>query len=103
MEAPPSWAPPTSADLQQVRRILSGEMQATAELYLQRKIDLWYSLQGRPGVLFILNVTDPADGQGDAGGAAAWPRTPDEFRTRSSGSAYPLAPTASGTPSIEGA
>ena len=48
------------ADLQQVRRILPGEMQATAELYLQGKIDQWYSLQGRPGVLFILNVTDPA-------------------------------------------
>ena len=48
------------ADLQQVRRILPGEMQATAELYLQGKIDQWYSLQGRPGVVFILNVTDPA-------------------------------------------
>jgi hypothetical protein len=29
------------ADLQQVRRILPGEMQATAELYLQGKIDQW--------------------------------------------------------------
>ena len=48
------------ADLQQVCRILPGEMQATAELYLQGKIDQWYSLQGRPGVVFILNVTDPA-------------------------------------------
>ena len=48
------------ADLQQVRRILPGEMPATAELYLQGKIDQWYSLQGRPGVVFILNVTDPA-------------------------------------------
>jgi hypothetical protein len=27
------------ADLQQVRRILPGEMQATAELYLQGKIE----------------------------------------------------------------
>ena len=32
------------ADLQQVRRILPGEMQATAELYLQCKTDQWYSL-----------------------------------------------------------
>lgn len=47
------------ADLQQVRRILPDEMQATAELYLQGKIDQWYSVQGRPGVVFILNVTDP--------------------------------------------
>jgi hypothetical protein len=37
-----------------------GEMQVTADLYLQGKIDQWYSLQGRPGVVFILNVTDPA-------------------------------------------
>jgi hypothetical protein len=35
-------------------------MQATAELHLQGKIDQWYSLQGRPGVAFICNVTDPA-------------------------------------------
>ena len=48
------------ADLQQVRRILPGEMQATAELYLQGKIDQWYSLQGRPGVVFILKVADTA-------------------------------------------
>ena len=48
------------ADLQQVRHILPGEMQATAELYLQEKIDQLYSLQGRPGVVFILNVTYPA-------------------------------------------
>ena len=48
------------ADLQRVRRILPGEMQAAAELYLQGKIDQWYSLQGRPGVVLILNVADPA-------------------------------------------
>ena len=48
------------ADLQQVRRMLPGEMQATAELYLQGKIDQWYSLQGRPGVVFILKVADTA-------------------------------------------
>src|SRR5262249_40538357 len=48
------------ADLQQVRRILPDEMKATAELYLHRNIDQSYSLQGRPGVVFLLNVTDPA-------------------------------------------
>ena len=48
------------AYLQQVRRILPGGMQATPELCLQGEIDQWYSLQGRPGVVFILNVTDPA-------------------------------------------
>src|SRR5208282_1513250 len=92
------------ADLQQVRRILPGEMQATAELYLQGKIDQWYSLQGRLSWCRLHPQCHRSrDGQGDAGGAAAWPRTPDEFRTRSSGSAYPLAPTAPGTPTIEGA
>ncbi len=46
-------------DLQAAMRILPGEMRATAQLYLDGKIDQWYSLQGRPGVAFILNVTDP--------------------------------------------
>jgi hypothetical protein len=30
------------------------------KLYLDGKIDQWYSLQDRSGVAFILNVTDPA-------------------------------------------
>lgn len=30
------------------------------KLYLDGKIDQWFSLQGRPGVVFILNVTDAA-------------------------------------------
>lgn len=30
----------------------------TAQLYLDGKIDQWYSLQGRAGVAFILSVTD---------------------------------------------
>ena len=29
------------------------------KLYLDGKIDQWFSLQGRNGVAFILNVTDP--------------------------------------------
>ena len=39
--------------------ILPTEMRETAKLYLDGKIDQWYSLQGRNGVAFILNVTDP--------------------------------------------
>jgi hypothetical protein len=31
----------------------------TVNLYLEGKIDQWFSLQGRSGVAFILNVTDP--------------------------------------------
>jgi hypothetical protein len=73
------------------------------DIYLQGKIDHGYSLQGRPFGVFVLNVTDLAMAKRDAGGAAACPLTPDEFRTRSSGSAYPLAPTAPDTATIEGA
>jgi hypothetical protein len=42
------------------RAILPSEVRETVKLYLDGKIDQWYSLQGRPGVAFILNVTDPA-------------------------------------------
>ena len=50
------FAPGT--DMQLVQRTLAAEMRATAELYLEGKIDQWYSLENRPGVVFILNVTD---------------------------------------------
>ena len=42
------------------RAILPTEVRETVKLYLDGKIDQWYSLQGRPGVVFILNFTDPA-------------------------------------------
>jgi hypothetical protein len=42
------------------RAILPKEVKETVNLYLDGKIDQWYSLQGRPGVAFILNVTDIA-------------------------------------------
>jgi hypothetical protein len=44
----------------QVFAILPDEVKDTVNLYLDGKIDQWYSLQGRPGVAFILNVTDTA-------------------------------------------
>jgi hypothetical protein len=40
------------------RAILPNEVRETVKLYLDGKIDQWYSLQGRVGVAFILNVTD---------------------------------------------
>jgi hypothetical protein len=43
-----------------VRSILPNEVRETVKLYLDGKIDQWFSLQGRSGVAFILNVTDPA-------------------------------------------
>jgi Muconolactone delta-isomerase len=48
------------ADPAAARAILPTEVRETVKLYLDGKIDQWYSLQGRPGVAFILNVTDPA-------------------------------------------
>ena len=43
-----------------VRSILPSEVRETVKLYLDGSIDQWFSLQGRSGVAFILNVTDPA-------------------------------------------
>jgi len=43
-----------------VRSILPSEVRETVKLYLDGTIDQWFSLQGRNGVAFILNVTDPA-------------------------------------------
>ncbi|MGA7323220.1 MAG: hypothetical protein WBX25_01750 [Rhodomicrobium sp.] len=45
-------------DISKVQTILPEEMRETAKLYLDGKIDLWFSLENRPGVVFILNVTD---------------------------------------------
>ncbi|WFU84701.1 hypothetical protein QA645_18760 [Bradyrhizobium sp. CIAT3101] len=47
------------ADPTAARAILPTEVKETVKLYLDGKIEQWYSLQGRPGVAFILNVTDP--------------------------------------------
>jgi Muconolactone delta-isomerase len=72
----PAWAqpadPPTpttrilaigkinpGADPAAVKSILPTEVRETVKLYLDGKIDQWFSLQGRNGVAFILNVTDP--------------------------------------------
>lgn len=41
-----------------VRAILPTEVRDTVTLYLDGKIDQWFSLQGRNGVAFLLNVTD---------------------------------------------
>jgi hypothetical protein len=46
-----------------VRSILPNEIRETVKLYLDGKIDQWFSLQGRSGVAFILNVTDPVAAQ----------------------------------------
>jgi hypothetical protein len=51
---------PAGVDPAKVRPILANEVRETVDLYLAGKIDQWYSLQGRTGVAFILNVTDVA-------------------------------------------
>ena len=48
------------ADLTAARAILPTEVRETVKLYLDGKIDQWYSLQNRVGVAFVLNVTDVA-------------------------------------------
>ena len=40
------------------RAILPTEVRETVKLYLDGNIDQWYSLENRPGVVFILNATD---------------------------------------------
>lgn len=47
-------------DHAKVMAILPAEVKETVDLYLAGRIDQWYSQQGRMGVVFILNVTDPA-------------------------------------------
>jgi hypothetical protein len=47
-------------DPAKVLEILPNEVRSTVDLYLDGKIDQWYSLEDRRGVAFILNVTDPA-------------------------------------------
>ncbi|RQR30282.1 hypothetical protein DIE23_20305 [Burkholderia sp. Bp9143] len=49
---------PPGTDMQHVQTILPTEVRETAQLYLDGKIDQWYSLQDQAGVAFILNVTD---------------------------------------------
>jgi len=48
------------ADPAKVFAILPNEVRNTVDLYLDGKIEQWYSLPERRGVVFILNVTDPA-------------------------------------------
>lgn len=47
------------ASLASVRTILPREVRETVKLYLAGRIDQWFSLGDRNGVVFILNVTDP--------------------------------------------
>lgn len=50
---------PAGTDLARVRAILPTEVRETVKLYLDGRIDQWYSLADRNGVVFLLNETDP--------------------------------------------
>jgi hypothetical protein len=73
-QAPPPATPTTKilaigtfapgTDMQLVQRTLAAEARATAELYLEGRIDQWYSLGNRPGVVFILSGTDISAAKG---------------------------------------
>ena len=41
--------------------LVPAEMRQTALLYLSGKIDQWYVKPDQSGVVFVLNVTEPAD------------------------------------------
>jgi hypothetical protein len=47
-------------DPAKVMATLPNEVRETVSLYLEGKIDQWYSLEDRRGVVFILNLTDIA-------------------------------------------
>ena len=44
----------------QVFAVLPEEVRETVDLYLDGKIEQWNSLQGKPGVASIINITDLA-------------------------------------------
>jgi hypothetical protein len=46
-----------------LRTVLPEEVRDTVKLYLQGKIADWYARKDRPGVVFILNVSDPKEAQ----------------------------------------
>src|ERR1700739_512115 len=85
-----TFAPGT--DMQLVQRILAAEECATAELYLEGKIDQWYSLENRPGRGVHAECHRHRCGTGHVGIATAGQRTPDDLRTLSGWAVEPAAP-----------
>ena len=46
-----------------LRTELPDEVRETVKLYLQGKITEWYARNDKPGVVFVLNTTDPKEAQ----------------------------------------
>src|SRR5215475_314375 len=51
----------TDADRAQIMKVLPDEVRETVKLYLDGKIQQWYSRSDGRGVVFILNATSVAD------------------------------------------
>jgi hypothetical protein len=79
-----TFAPGT--DMQLVQRTLAAEVRATAELYLEGKIDQWYSLENRP------ECHRHRCGTGHAGSATPGQGAPDDLRTLPDRAVEPAAP-----------
>ena len=43
----------------ELQKVLPDEVRATVRLYLDGKIDQWFTMTHGRGVVFVLNVTDP--------------------------------------------
>ncbi|HYZ40509.1 MAG TPA: hypothetical protein VE687_07770, partial [Stellaceae bacterium] len=87
-----TFAPGT--DMSQVQRILPTEVRETAQLYLDGKIGQWYSLEDRPGVVFILNMTDTQGSARHAGRAATRQSPSDDVPAHADRSAQSPPPAA---------
>jgi hypothetical protein len=85
-----TFAPAT--DMQLVQRTLAAEARATAELYLEGKIDQWYSLENRPGGGVHRERHRHRCGTGHAGSAAPGQGAPDDLRTLSDRAVETAAP-----------
>jgi hypothetical protein len=85
-----TFAPGT--DMQLVQRTLAAEVRATAELYLEGKIDQWYSLESRPGGGVHPECHRHRCGTGHAGSATPGQGAPDDFRTLPDWAVEPAAP-----------
>ena len=46
-----------------IRTVMPAEVRDTVRLYLTGKVDQWYVRRDRPGVVFILNLSDPIEAE----------------------------------------
>jgi hypothetical protein len=56
-------SPKPGVTLEQVMKIMPAEIRATVRLYLEGKIQQWFTRGDGRGVIFLLNCTDVAEAQ----------------------------------------